>query len=490
MHLFHPPGFVDDLGTTGRAHWHAHMAATTAFQRALLVGELRRTHAHATEAHLAYVDPRKTDVPAGIAPAGQPWNGFPRAVLEHYAQGDHEAAWEIAERRQAKAAHTTRDGRPVTLEFRAFQDEYLEWHGEADEHGIHRVSFTCEGPEYWEQLSQVKFERVHELYCEHLRRDIPPDDLRFAEDVLERGRRRYRAGQYNPHNRWNTSDGAMHLTHPSNTLGAEINLAARATVARRDIRDDLVESKLELICCAGFGDPNRDSDPSIGATANAVVRQGKLLTLTNPIGLYIASFDGEAITLRDGADVPGGSTPDTWWRCTRGDERGDDGGVRMVRVEYEIPAGATMPDDQGGRRPLRLADLDVNGLAATRAAALAELVGMHLYVTAWEAGGERLELHCDTTCCLRDGLLDLCRDPANAQFPDLYSPGRQSPQLDDDEVGAIFDATYQSTYDEALAEAEVVLRTQLEAVGAFALDTGEAEPEPGGLAAFVTASRA
>jgi hypothetical protein len=486
MHLFHPPGHVDDLGITGRAHWHAHMAATTAFQRALLVAELRKTHAGAGDEHLAYVDPRATAVPDGIAPAGQPWNGFPRAVLEHLAGGDHEKAWEIAERRQAKAGYRTQDGRPVRLEFRAYQDEYLEWHAEADEHGVHRVSFTCEGPEYWEQLSQVKFERVRELYCEHLRRDIPAADLQFAEDVFVGGRRRYQAGEYNPFNRWNTTDGAMHLTHPANTLGAEVNLAARATVARRDVQDDLVESKLELICCAGFGSPGRDSDPSIGATANAVVRQGKLLTLTDPIGLYIASFDGEAITLRDGADVPDAGTPDTWWRCVRGEEQSADGGVRMVRIEYEIPAGATMPADGGGRRPLRLADLDVNGLAATRGGALAELVGMHLYVTAWDAGGERLELHCDTTCCLDpDGLLDLCRDSDGAQFPDLYSPAKHSPQIDDDETDAIFGAVYQSTYDAALAEAEAFLQPH----EAIALDSGESAPAVGGLAAFVVASR-
>jgi hypothetical protein len=487
MHLFHPPGHVDDLGAIGRAHWHAHMAATTAFQRALLVAELRKTHAHAAEEHLAYVDPRVSAIPDGIAPAGQPWNGFPRAVLEHLAGNDHVRAWEIAERLQAKRGYTTQDGRPVTLEVRAFQDEYLEWHADADAHGVHRVSFTCEGPEYWEQLARVNFDRVHELYCEHLRRDIPAGELQFGEDVYLGPGLRYRAGAYNPFNRWNTRDGAMHLTHPANTLGAEINLAARATVARRDVQDDLVESKLELICCAGFGSPSRDSDPSIGATANAVVRQGKLLTLTNPIGLYIASFDGEAITLRDGAEVPDGSTPDRWWRCRRGEERSADGGVRMVRIEYEIPADATMPDGAGGRRPLRLADLDVNGLPATRAGALAELVGMHLYVTAWDASGERLELHCDTTCCLDgDGLLDLCRSTNGAQFPDLYSPAKHSPQLDDPEIDAIFDAVYQSTYDAALAEAEAHLQPH----EAIRLASDESAPEPGALAAFVIASRA
>ena len=35
-----------------------------------------------------------------------------------------------------------------------------------------------------------------------------------------------RKGTYNPYNRWNTTDGIMHLTHPANTLSAEIKLGA------------------------------------------------------------------------------------------------------------------------------------------------------------------------------------------------------------------------------------------------------------------------
>ena len=43
---------------------------------------------------------------------------------------------------------------------------------------------------------------------------------------------RHRKGEYNPFNRWNTTHGAMHLTHPANTLAAEIRLAADGTVVR------------------------------------------------------------------------------------------------------------------------------------------------------------------------------------------------------------------------------------------------------------------
>ena len=42
----------------------------------------------------------------------------------------------------------------------------------------------------------------------------------------------YKKGSYNPYNRWNTTDGIMHLTQPSNSLSAEILLGADATVLR------------------------------------------------------------------------------------------------------------------------------------------------------------------------------------------------------------------------------------------------------------------
>ena len=52
-----------------------------------------------------------------------------------------------------------------------------------------------------------------------VRRHIGPDVTRAQ---LMHG------GAYNPRNMWNTARGAMHLTHPANSLGAEIKLAADA----------------------------------------------------------------------------------------------------------------------------------------------------------------------------------------------------------------------------------------------------------------------
>ena len=46
---------------------------------------------------------------------------------------------------------------------------------------------------------------------------------------------RYRAGDYNPRNIWNTERGAVHLTHPANSLFAEVVLASDGTIGRAQI---------------------------------------------------------------------------------------------------------------------------------------------------------------------------------------------------------------------------------------------------------------
>jgi hypothetical protein len=495
MFLFDPPAHAPDMKPEGRAHWHAHMAATTAVQRALLVCELQQTHPEASERDLAYVDPRKTEVPEGTVPAGQPWGGFPRYILEVLAKNDPVEAWRIADETgpHSERRLLDRDGNPFERKARIHQDEYLEWHADEDEHGIFRVSMTCEGPEYWEFLAQQDLELVRRRYSEMLRREIPLEDIVYPHDVFVRLRSGQLAqveqeGAYNPFNRWNTDDGAVHLTQRNNTLGAEVNLASRATVARFDTDDEPVEEKFQLICCAGYGGPNRDSDPSIGATANQAARSHQLVTLTNPIGLYISAFDSERIGLPEGAEVADGTQPDTWWSCVRGEEQSADGQTRMLRIEYEIPDRATMPAEGGGRRPLRLADLEVDGVSAARAGALAQLVTMHLFVTAWNdpANAERPGLRCTSTCCrdARDGSLELCDDPGKSVYPGLFDPNKRAPECGPDDSASIEDGVYRATYAEALQEARDALGVPTPEAGFAA-----AGPDPGLLAKYAAVTR-
>jgi hypothetical protein len=161
------------------------------------------------------------------------------------------------------------------------QDEYCEWSVERDAqtNKIKRVTFTSEGPEYWQFLAGVRPDLVLQLYREHVNPAVQRRDLFSAN------------GRYNPRNRWNnsTDQGAMHLIQANNTLGAEIELAAAATLVRRRGGVELT-TEPDLIDCGAYGQPERHSDPHIGAQVNALARQKADVTLANPVGLCIAGF--------------------------------------------------------------------------------------------------------------------------------------------------------------------------------------------------------
>src|SRR5262249_24538389 len=149
------------------------------------------------------------------------------------------------------------------------------------------------GPEYWEALAtgypdtapspkpvpcSGDKKLVLDLYQKHVSGEVKPEDLFHAD------------GSYNRLNKWNTRFGAMHLTHPANTLIAEIVLGASSTVRRQRNNVELTDVR-QLICCGKYGEALRASDPTIGADVNLLARQGRLITLANPIGLYIKDLD-------------------------------------------------------------------------------------------------------------------------------------------------------------------------------------------------------
>src|SRR5262249_22812755 len=125
-------------------------------------------------------------------------------------------------------------------------------------------------------------------------------------------------GTYNPYNEWNTSKGVMHLTHPANTLGAEIDLAARATVPRRDATGKRVTEVRRLACGSDFGDANRSSDPNIGLGVNLTVfpatpgAAAQSITLANPVALYLDRIAAGVITDEDDNPLP------DWFKIVRG----------------------------------------------------------------------------------------------------------------------------------------------------------------------------
>jgi hypothetical protein len=296
-----------------------------------------------------------TDAPAT---QNRTWNGFPRVADQKYGLMAHEEA----EKLKSDTLGYTLSGEPILYNYR-YQDEYLEWFATRDKKTgkITKVTFTCEGPEYWSALANGQpsayysyddfdeqtftatngakgsLNSVRDLYRTILGNSkISSDDLIFFEDIYsapaDDPKRRivFKKGEYNPWNRYNTTDGAVHLTHPANTLGAEINLAAQATVLRKNANGS-VKDALRLICCSGYGNATRNSDPSIGYFVNGFAQGKFFVTLLNPIGLYIASFESTGIETPDGADTT------SFWKVIRPTAQVGDPYTRYLRLEFSVP---------------------------------------------------------------------------------------------------------------------------------------------------------
>lgn len=339
MERFNPPGFSDDFERRPEKRealangWDAIVNSWLQESEGLEGG--------------AFYNPRSDKTPGEPAKQPVPWDAFPRFLQKWYEEDDKPdlMRWRAAETLRPRLfggqpLRRIRDGalaEPIAT-FHRQQDEYCEWFAHRDDDGrIARLTFTSEGPEYWQylasgtraffedgdprsEIAEGDLELVAELYAEHVDAAVKPEDLVWPDDIVAFSARQQRwflyarAGTYNPFNRWNTTDGAMHLTHPANTLGAEINLAARAAVVRTAADDTPITDQEELICCSGYGDVNRSSDPSIGAGVNGLVRGGMSISLADPVGLYIAGVNIGAFEGPNGEDLSGA------WKVNRGVE--------------------------------------------------------------------------------------------------------------------------------------------------------------------------
>jgi hypothetical protein len=126
---FDPPAGLPDFNTALRTAWDSYISYT--FDQNIQA---------LTSAGLnsQFYNPTKVDTPDNRAADEITWIGFPRLIsLRH--PNDDRAAWQEAD------AALSRGERP--------QDEYLEWFVERTDTKVTRVTFTCEGPEYWEALA-------------------------------------------------------------------------------------------------------------------------------------------------------------------------------------------------------------------------------------------------------------------------------------------------------------------------------------------------
>lgn len=292
---FDPPGNVDDLppGSAVRRRWSDWVSDS-------LDGEIENVEREVGAGRCQLYNPTRVETTDPAAELTITWEGFPMTIRRRYRDSRVEG-WRSADNFRPRVARV--------------QDEYLEWFVyKNSEEKITRIDFTCEAHDYWDFLGSHLPDRVLELYRRFIDPAIPRSDL-------------FPGGRYDKFNRWNTELGAMHLTHGANTLGAELNLVAGATVIwEKD--DTIVSDPLQLIRCGGFGSEQRSSDPRIGWDINNLARLGFAITLKNPVGLLIDGLDDTGFL------KPNGSPAGNYWRVLRGFEGG------TVRATYEVPASA------------------------------------------------------------------------------------------------------------------------------------------------------
>lgn len=334
---FDPPGFLRDL--KARPDLLVKWSAEVSKYVDVGVGRVA-----AKVAKVAFYNPTRVSTAPGAAEKAITWPGFPRQVMLRHG----------ADRR---AAFREADVPPAVTQRRPVQDEYLEWHTYRDAAGkIVRVDFTCEPPEYWQFLGLVAPALVLTLYRKHVDASIPNGDL-------------FENGVYDPFNRWNSSHGAMHLTQRSNSLSAEVFLAADATVVRRKAGAILTDADA-LIVCAGYGERNRSSDPRIGADVNALARDGYAITLKNPVGLYMAGIDLTGWLKPDGAPISS-----AYFKVTRG------AAGHAVRSRFVVPAGET-----ANGQPFTVSDITIGGIPVEFGGQIAEAITMRLIGVASQKG--------------------------------------------------------------------------------------------------------
>lgn len=229
------------------------------------------------------------------------WMGFPRRLMVVTHRGDRAAAFAAGEDRTV-------------------QEEYLEWHVTKKGGKVTKVVFVTETPDYWVALARRHPKRVLQLYRELVSPDVAEGDL-FPG-----------GGDYDPANRWNTTDGIVHYVQRINTLSATIRLAQDSVVSApaRDNYDAPAPDQTS-------------ADPRVQLDVGTLARKGLSLTLAEPAGLYIAGWDVTGWTKPDGSPVG------DYWTVTRGAPG------MALRAELAVPPdeGFAVGDIRIGGRPIR-----------------------------------------------------------------------------------------------------------------------------------------
>ena len=354
---FDPPAHMQDLrrvpGLTEEwsdaiSHWF----------NATLKAEASRYRKSKTDPYIQYFNPLKDHPDGPLVEQSITWNAFPKELLHQFgreqALAEADQLWPLScYRNYPPSGVPTVSGDVLNRTLYRPHNEYCEWRVFRDPRTgqIRKVVFVSEPPEFYRALWGGWVEGFHfggdpmqvlALYREFVSPEVELKDL-IASETINVGGVLATKGAYDPYNKWNTTHGIMHLCSPPNTLSAEIQLGGDASIIYTDDHGRLLIESDALICSTGYGGPDRNSDPTIGGTVNALARMGARTTLTNPVGLYMDHIDLAGWTVPDG-----GSVTDLV-KVVRGT-------LDLIeRLEVEVPAerGFTLSEVTIGGEPVR-----------------------------------------------------------------------------------------------------------------------------------------
>ena len=359
---FAPPAYLSDFDSIPGQREQWHKAVSYWFDSSI---ELNASEVH--PGPFQFYNPARFNPGGIVVEQAVTWNAFPKELLRLFgrekALKEADKLWTL-DRYFSVLGGVEMDRREyLTLVKQRFrpQTEYCEWRVDRDGKTgpIRRVTFTSEPPEFWFALfgnrlpfdpPKYKFtgdrKAVRANYENFVGQKVPVNDLIASHDILmpqSGGQRLAIKNQYNIYNKWNTTDGIVHLCAPPNFLVGEIELGSDAAIVRKNRSGRLLVEPEALVCCAGFGGPNRNSDPTIGAAVNAAARLGAFVTLKDPVGLYMDHIDLSGWELSDGKGVAS---------CVH-IVRGTPGMIERLVIEVPRNRGLTVSDITIGGEPIK-----------------------------------------------------------------------------------------------------------------------------------------
>lgn len=287
------------------------------------------------------------------------WPAFPRrdALLVGWEQAlaslDDAIDWK---------AHETEKGTRFKLPYRG-QSEYCEWRVTRNAGGkITRIVFTTESLEYWAMMAQGRLgaglggeasqvgpkgdlRGVLRRYRQYVDRRVSLADITFGDDVytsVTDGIPEFvhRRGDYNPWNRWNTTDGLLHLSSRNNQLGALLDECAAATVGRTvdgvEVRDP-TRALGALALKGGGGGINDFADNAINGVIGSLARAGDMITLADAPAWSMRQLDMKGWAPPE--DAPRTALSHVWTGL-----RGRPGGWLLAKLEVPPRYGFTVGD--------------------------------------------------------------------------------------------------------------------------------------------------